>query len=137
MLYGAALIFFIGFMASLMVFVGKSAVASASGPASDIVAKDREPSYFFYYASTSYGWRDLSATDQFVETIEVTSPTGRPMKRVEFKDEYVKAMNANNYIARDGHLLAMDRIPIGARFWLQLFLDGEHNGLLPDAKPRG
>ena len=55
--YGAVLIFFVGFMASMMVFLGKWGVSNAVGPADANPKADREPSYLFYYAPlTSFGW---------------------------------------------------------------------------------
>ncbi len=57
--YGAALVFFVTFMASLLVFLGKWGVAKTPG----MIRFDREPSYLFTYAPTSYGWRDLLISD--------------------------------------------------------------------------
>jgi hypothetical protein len=96
-LYGALLVFFVGFMASLMVFVGKWGVSCAIGLSSSNVANDREPSYLFYYAPTSYGWRDLLISgNQFTEIKHETTPDGRPIERREFTQEYEDNMHSNN-----------------------------------------
>ncbi len=57
LLYGAAVVFFVGFMGSLMVYLGKVGVASTpfSGPEN----LNRDPSFLFVYAPTSFGWREL------------------------------------------------------------------------------
>jgi hypothetical protein len=53
--YGAVLVFFVGFMGSLMVYLAKWGVASTPG----IEKANREPSYLFIYAPDSFGWRAL------------------------------------------------------------------------------
>src|SRR5262249_42087637 len=53
--YGAVLVFFIGFMGSLTVFLAKWGVAQVPWAK----AANRDPSYLFIYAPTSFGWRDL------------------------------------------------------------------------------
>jgi hypothetical protein len=95
--YGAVLIFFVGFMASLMVFAGKWGVSTAVGPAKPNVEKDREPSYLFYYAPTSYGWRDLLiSSNQFTEVRQEITPLGRQIERREFTSEYEKNLTGMN-----------------------------------------
>jgi len=53
--YGAVVVFFVGFMGSLVVYLGKWGVASTPF----IESADREPAFLFVYAPTSFGWRDL------------------------------------------------------------------------------
>ena len=53
--YGAALVFFVGFMGSFMVYLGKWGVAQTPGTQ----FFDRDPSYLFIYAPESFGWRNL------------------------------------------------------------------------------
>jgi hypothetical protein len=53
--YGAVLIFFIGFIGSLMVFLAKWGVSQTPG----LSLNDREPEFLFVYAPTSFGWREL------------------------------------------------------------------------------
>src|SRR5438067_10190076 len=55
--YGAALVFFVTFMSSLLVFLAKWGVARG------VFVESREPSYLFAYAPTSFGWRDLLIHD--------------------------------------------------------------------------
>jgi hypothetical protein len=52
--YGAVLIFFVGFMGSLTVYLAKLGVSQPS-----VLATSRDPSYLFIKAPTSFGWRDL------------------------------------------------------------------------------
>ena len=70
LVYGAVLVFFVGFMASLTVYLGKWGVSQAPFLSSTKPEKDREPSYLFIYAPTSFGWRDLmlSKSDFTVRT---------------------------------------------------------------------
>jgi hypothetical protein len=53
--YGAIVVFFVGFMGSLSVYLAKW---GASQPAATI-APSRDPSFLFAYAPTSFGWRAL------------------------------------------------------------------------------
>src|SRR5207244_212129 len=57
LLYGAAIVFFVGFMGSLMVYLGKVGVSET--PFSGPKHLNRDPSYLFVYAPTSFGWRPL------------------------------------------------------------------------------
>jgi hypothetical protein len=54
--YGAVVIFFVGFMGSLTVYLAKWGVGQ---PSNMIGFTSRDPSYLFVYAPTSFGWRDL------------------------------------------------------------------------------
>ncbi|MFO0928909.1 MAG: hypothetical protein U0736_18125 [Gemmataceae bacterium] len=53
--YGGLLVFFVGFMGSLSVYLAKWGVSQAPG----VVTLNREPSYLFVYAPLSFGWREL------------------------------------------------------------------------------
>jgi hypothetical protein len=53
--YGAAVVFFVGLMGSLMVYLGKWGVSLTPGT----MYFKRDPSYLFIYAPTSFGWREL------------------------------------------------------------------------------
>lgn len=53
--YGAAVIFFVVFMGSLMVYMGKWAVSQA--PWSE--AANRKPDFLFVYSPESFGWKQL------------------------------------------------------------------------------
>src|SRR5438876_745285 len=96
--YGAALVFFVGFMASLMVYLGKWGVSSAVGLSDPRAEKDREPSYLFYYAPTSYGWRDLliSSNAHHVKKVKVVAPAGHEVDHYEFTPEYEKNITSMN-----------------------------------------
>jgi len=53
--YGAVLVFFVGFMGSMTVYLGKWGVSQAPG----IQWLNRDPSFLFAYAPESFGWRTL------------------------------------------------------------------------------
>jgi hypothetical protein len=55
LVYGAAVVFFVSFMGSLMVYLGKWGVNQTPF----IAHFDRSTDYLFAYAPTSFGWRDL------------------------------------------------------------------------------
>src|SRR5262249_39718567 len=61
--YGAVLVFFVGFMGSLMVYLGKWGVSNTPG----LSAVGREPSYLFVYAPKSFEWRALLLQDARAE----------------------------------------------------------------------
>ena len=53
--YGAVVVFFVGLVGSLAVYLGKWGVASMPGT----TQFKRDPSYLCVYAPTSFGWREL------------------------------------------------------------------------------
>jgi hypothetical protein len=53
--YGAAVVFFVGFMGSLLVYLSKWGVAQTPG----IDKADRNPAFLFAYAPASWDWRGL------------------------------------------------------------------------------
>jgi hypothetical protein len=53
--YGAIVVFFVGFMGSLLVYLGKWGVDQTPG----LALAGRQPEYLFIHAPTSYHWRDL------------------------------------------------------------------------------
>jgi hypothetical protein len=69
LVYGAIVVFFVGFMGSLMVYLGKWGVAQT--PFTQVAHRD--PSYLFVYAPTSFGWRDL-----LLQGSEVSTEPGGP-----------------------------------------------------------
>jgi hypothetical protein len=98
-LYGAVLVFFVGFMASMFVFLGKWGVSSTPFLSSTEAKNDREPSYLFNYAPTSFGWRDLLISqNKFVETQETVRPDGHKAKALEFTKEYKENLSFANYV---------------------------------------
>ncbi len=75
-LYGAAVVFFVVFMGSLIVYAGKWAVSQA--PWSE--ASGRKPDFLFLYAPESFGWKQLllEGSPIAVRPDEVKDPyTGR------------------------------------------------------------
>jgi hypothetical protein len=63
--YGAVLIFFVGFVSSLAVYLGKWGVSQG------VFAEKRNPSNLFVYAPESYHWRDLLLQDAKVDGQDV------------------------------------------------------------------
>lgn len=57
LVYGAVLVFFVGFMGSLLVYLGKWGVSQT--PYID----QRDPAFLFVHTPTSFGWRDLLLHD--------------------------------------------------------------------------
>jgi len=92
--YGAVLVFFVGLMGSLMVYMGKWGMSNAPGP------QNREPTYLFVHAPTSFGWRDLllhGSPD--VETVRVAHNNGTEGTAYEPTPEYYgKEMSLNNHV---------------------------------------
>jgi hypothetical protein len=57
--YGAVVVFFVAFMGSLLVYLGKWGMSQT--PGADYF--NRNPSYMFVYAPTSYHWREMLTAD--------------------------------------------------------------------------
>jgi hypothetical protein len=105
--YGAAVVFFVTFMASLLVFLGKWGVAQTPGMAHF----NREPSYFFAYAPTSFGWRDLLIHDNpGAAAQETIDSAGLRVTHYGFTPEYRDALTWYN---RTGAVLVS--------IWIYLF----------------
>ncbi|HWG43798.1 MAG TPA: hypothetical protein VN688_13560 [Gemmataceae bacterium] len=62
--YGAVLVFFVGFMGSLTVYLAKWGVSET--PFVHTSKYDRSPTFLFAYAPTSFGWRTLLLEDATV-----------------------------------------------------------------------
>lgn len=90
-LYGAVLIFFVGFMGSLMVYLSKWGVSQAPWTGS------REPTYLFVNAPTSFGWRDLLLRGHpDAQTREVIRNDGTTGQVVRMNDDYMSKMTWYN-----------------------------------------
>jgi len=78
--YGAIVVFFVGFMGSFAVYLSKWGVSQTPW----VSAANREPSYLFVYAPTSFGWRDLMLKGVVLDdgTAVVDPKTGRIDKAV-------------------------------------------------------
>ncbi len=98
-LYGAVLVFFVGFMGSLMVYMGKWGVSQTPFLQSQKPQNDRDPTYLFLYSPTSFGWRDLFLqSSQFHDTREVVRQSGRVAREITMKQEYLNAVSFPNRI---------------------------------------
>ncbi|HLJ92769.1 MAG TPA: hypothetical protein VKU02_06185, partial [Gemmataceae bacterium] len=69
--YGAVVVFFVGFMGSLMIYFAKWGIGLVALKLG--ASYDRDPSYMFLWAPTSYGWRELLL--QGSPLAEVSDPT--------------------------------------------------------------
>jgi hypothetical protein len=92
--YGAILIFFVGFMGSFMVYMGKWAVALT--PAT--VAPSRDPTYLMVYAPESFEWRPLLLQSAKVDGNPVVKPSSADPTRLEIDKDRFAA-----YKERDWH----------------------------------
>jgi hypothetical protein len=85
LVYGMALVFFVGLVGSLTVYLGKWGVSQT--PFISAKYADREPEYLFVYAPTSYGWRDL---------LMHGNPAAYDHGKI--KPEYLASMKWYNYV---------------------------------------
>jgi hypothetical protein len=91
--YGAVLVFFVGLMGSLMVYLSKWGISLAPGPQS------RQPTYLFVYAPTSFGWRDLLLQgNQGIETLPMANPNGTIDLGHAPTAKYWNEMSWNNHL---------------------------------------
>jgi len=110
-LYGAVLIFFVGLMGSLMVYLGKWGLSQAPFLSSAAPLRDREPQYLFVWAPTSFGWRDLLISDSAHAVREVAvSPGGVVTSSYHLSEAYMAGMSIPNYIGA-----------VFVTFWIYLF----------------
>ena len=94
-IYGAVLVFFVGFMGSLLIYMSKWSVALAPAP------DTREPAYLFMWAPTSYGWRDLllyKSTNATVVPEVSNSGNLVPVAKLQVNKDYYEP-NWHNYWA--------------------------------------
>jgi hypothetical protein len=101
--YGAIVVFFVGLMGSLTVYLGKWGVNLTTAPLPANSKWNRDPSYLFMYAPTSFGWRDL-----LLQGSDLASSTDVGT------DQAIKA-----YIDRDFHWWNYIG-PVLVSFWLYL-----------------
>jgi hypothetical protein len=93
LLYGAVVIFFVGLMGSLMVYMGKWGVAQAPG------FSERDTQYLYMYAPTSFGWRDLLLHKApSVETVEVIRNSGQVGETYTLNQNFTKNLALWNYV---------------------------------------
>jgi hypothetical protein len=99
LLYGAILIFFVGFMGSLMVYMGKWGVSQTPFLYSEDPKNDRDPTYFFIHAPRSFGWRDLLLRGHPEHKAEsVTLPNGRQGVEIRMSEPYRASLQWYNRI---------------------------------------
>ena len=92
--YGAVVVFFVGFMGSFMVYLSKWGVAQTFG----IKKVDREPSFLFAYAPTSFGWRTL-----LLDGVQVDN---EPM----VQNGVLNQVAYNKYVGRDPSYKGTDQL---------------------------
>lgn len=99
LVYGAVLVFFVGLMGSLMVYLGQWGVSQAPFLSSAKAESDREPTYLFVNAPTSFGWRDLLLhSSPFAKEEAVVSTNGSIVKAYELNKDYMNSMKPWNYL---------------------------------------
>jgi hypothetical protein len=91
--YGAVLVFFVGLMGSLLVYLGKWGMSLAPGP------ENRAQTYLFVHAPTSFQWRDLLLQGSAdVEPEEVANPNGTTSYILAPTPKYRDTITLNNHI---------------------------------------
>jgi hypothetical protein len=114
-LYGAVVIFFVGFMGSLTVYLGKWAI----GNTPFIKTANRSPEYLFIYSPTSFGWREVLVSDSRAE--KITRMKDEEQAVLHRRD--VDADVANRLLAEKWRLENRDRGAAQADYdnWLDTF----------------
>ena len=97
LVYGAVLVFFVGFMGSLVIYLGDWGLRLAPGLQSSNPASDRDPAYLFYYTPTSFGWRNLLIKDSpYAEKLDTVTSSGAPSETYEFTKDFANNMKWYN-----------------------------------------
>jgi hypothetical protein len=97
LVYGAVLVFFVGFVGSLLVYMGKWGVSQAPFLQSQNIKNDREPTYLFVYSPTSLDWRGLMLSkSQFSVRKEEVKPSGVRTETYALTKEYMDSMKWYN-----------------------------------------
>jgi hypothetical protein len=85
--YGMALVFFVGFMGSMVVYLSKWSIAQTPGTGQ---IESRRADHLFMYAPTTFGWRDLL----------VDRPELKTSATAEERNAYMdKSLSGGNYIS--------------------------------------
>ncbi len=96
--YGAVVVFFVVFMSSLMVYLGKWGVSRT--PLTQTV--NRAPEYLFIYSPTSFGWRELMLKGSPVEITKDPAKAGVTDKNLPYPPPegylYTKPESATEYM---------------------------------------
>jgi hypothetical protein len=99
LIYGAILIFFVGFMGSLMVYMGKWGVSQTPFLYSESPANDRDPTYYFVHAPKSFGWRDLLLRGHpHAEPRVTTRPNGEVGIDIRMSQTYRNSLQWYNHV---------------------------------------
>jgi hypothetical protein len=116
--YGAVIIFFVGFMGSFMVYLSKWGVSQT--PGIDMV--NRNPAYLFAYAPESFGWRTLllqGATVEGQQVVENGEIQEGPYKKLVGDDpNYPKGSKDRMTIYNQGGAAVVSVVWIGLIFML-------------------
>ena len=100
--YGAVIVFFVGFMGSLTVYLAKWGVSQTPGisyvrsSAND--ANGRKPDFLFVYAPTSFGWRPLLLQGAVVDGVPVV------------EDGQINQTAYDKWVGRDDAYTGPDRL---------------------------
>lgn len=103
LVYGAVLVFFVGFMGSLLVYLGKWGINQAPS-----WKARNDPSFLFVHAPTSFGWRNLLMHDS--PNVEPVRTAAGVMPDYRLKKDYQDSIQWYNKVG--AYLVT---------FWLALF----------------
>lgn len=113
LLYGAVIVFVVGLVGSIGVYVSKWGVSKG------VFVRDRDPSFLYVYSPTSYGWRTLMLSDvQLRDGTYVVDPTTGEIN----KQNYEKYLGNDKSYEGSDRLEWWNKLGAGAvTFWIFLF----------------
>jgi hypothetical protein len=121
--YGGVIVFFIGFMSSLAVYLAKWGVSQTPF----IQMAGRDPSFLFVYAPTSFGWRELLLEGTEVNGAEVVASRTSRVSETGIVGGISRSnrISAENYAAYYNTLKWYNKLGAGlVAFWLGLVFLG-------------
>jgi hypothetical protein len=96
--YGAVVVFFVGFLGSMTVYLGKWAISNTPF----IERADRKPEYLFIYSPTSFGWRQLLLKDSKGEALATLEEEDTALRRYGAENtEMAKAIRRDHSKAQE------------------------------------
>ncbi len=99
MCYGAVLVFFVGFMASLVVFLAKWSIGLLPWIYSTNLDWNRDPTYLFLNAPTSFQWRDLLISGSPSAKVAFDAdPSGTAIATYTLSPEFLARVSWSNSI---------------------------------------
>jgi hypothetical protein len=107
-LYGAVVVFFVGLMGSLTVYLGKWAISNTPG----IESVDRKPEFLFIYTPKSFGWRTLLLKDSKGEALATLEEEEADLRRRGIDNAEIDRIMA---------LRGRDRATTEYKDWLETF----------------